>query len=117
MHGVISSITAGRALPVARRWPSYNPHAAAPLPSEAELLETISEAVRGLHGQGISFEGGAMADDLKQTGRADDQRINVEQDHELNYWSKELGVSREQLRSAVQQAGSLVRDVRRHLSR
>jgi hypothetical protein len=58
-----------------------------------------------------------MADDLKQTGKADDQRINVEQDHELSYWSKELGVSREQLRSAVQQAGSLVSDVRRHLSR
>jgi hypothetical protein len=58
-----------------------------------------------------------MADDLKQTGKADDQRINVEQDHELNYWSKELGVSREQLRNAVQQAGPLVRDVRRHLSR
>jgi hypothetical protein len=58
-----------------------------------------------------------MADDLKQTGKADDQRINVEQDHELSYWSKELGVSREQLRDAVQQAGPLVQDVRRHLSR
>ena len=58
-----------------------------------------------------------MADDLKQTGRQDDQRINVEQDHELSYWSKELGVSREQLRSAVQKAGSLVKDVRQHLSR
>jgi hypothetical protein len=58
-----------------------------------------------------------MADDLKQTGRQDDQRINVEQDHELSYWSKELGVSREQLRSAVQKAGSLVKDVRQHLNR
>jgi hypothetical protein len=58
-----------------------------------------------------------MADDLKQTGRADDQRINVDQDHELNYWSKELGVSRDELRSAVQQAGPMVRDVRQHLSR
>lgn len=58
-----------------------------------------------------------MADDLKQTGKADDQRINVEQDHERSYWSKELGVSREQLRNAVQQAGSLVKYVRRHLSR
>jgi hypothetical protein len=58
-----------------------------------------------------------MADDLKQTGRQDDQRINVEQDHELSYWSKELGVSREELRSAVQQAGSLVKDVRQHLNR
>ncbi|HEU4443025.1 MAG TPA: hypothetical protein VFR83_13440 [Burkholderiales bacterium] len=42
-----------------------------------------------------------MADDLKQTGKADDQRINVEQAHELSYWS----------------AGSLVRDVRRRRSR
>jgi hypothetical protein len=58
-----------------------------------------------------------MADDLKQTGKQDDQRINVEQDHELSYWSKELGVSREELRSAVQQAGSLVKDVRQHLNR
>ena len=58
-----------------------------------------------------------MADDLKQTGRQDDQRINIEQDHELSYWSKELGVSREELRSAVQQAGSLVKDVRQHLNR
>lgn len=58
-----------------------------------------------------------MADDLKQTGRQDDQRINVEQDHELSYWSKELGGSREELRSAVQQAGSLVKDVRQRLNR
>jgi hypothetical protein len=58
-----------------------------------------------------------MADDLKQTGRQDDQRINVEQDHELSYWSKELGVSRERLRQAVEQAGPLVKDVRQHLSR
>ena len=58
-----------------------------------------------------------MADDLKQTGKQDDQRINVEQDHELSYRTKELGVSRDELRRAVQQAGSLVKDVRQHLSR
>jgi hypothetical protein len=58
-----------------------------------------------------------MADNLKQTGKPDDQRINVEQDHELNYWSNELGVSREELRNAVKQAGPMVRDVRQHLSR
>jgi hypothetical protein len=58
-----------------------------------------------------------MADDLKQTGKPDDQRINVEQDHELSYWSKELGVSREELRKAVEQAGPVVRNVRQHLNR
>lgn len=56
-----------------------------------------------------------MADDLKQTGRQDDQRINLDQDHEVNYWSKELGVSREELRRAVEQAGPMVKNVRQHL--
>jgi len=58
-----------------------------------------------------------MADDLKQTGRQDDQRINLDQDHEVNYWSKEFGVSREELRRAVEQAGPMVRNVRQHLNR
>jgi hypothetical protein len=58
-----------------------------------------------------------MADDLKQTGKPDDQRINVEQDHELNYWSNALGVSRDELKRAVQQAGPFVRNVRQHLNR
>jgi hypothetical protein len=39
-----------------------------------------------------------MADDLKQTGKPDDQRINIEQDHEMSYWSERLGVSRDELR-------------------
>jgi hypothetical protein len=58
-----------------------------------------------------------MADDLKKTGRQDDERINVEQDHELGYWAEKLGVSREQLRQAVQAAGPMVKDVQRHLGR
>lgn len=58
-----------------------------------------------------------MADDLRQTGKPDDQRINLEQEHEVNYWSKELGVSREELRRAVEQAGPVVRNVRQHLNR
>jgi hypothetical protein len=58
-----------------------------------------------------------MADNLKQTGKPDDARINVEQDHELGYWSKKLGVSREELRKAVQAAGPMVKDVQRHLGR
>jgi hypothetical protein len=41
-----------------------------------------------------------MADDLKQTGPQDDVRINVEQEHELGYWSEKFGVSREELRNA-----------------
>ncbi len=58
-----------------------------------------------------------MADDLKETGRPDDSRINVEQDHEVRYWSQELGISPNELRQAVQYAGPMVKDVRRHLNR
>lgn len=58
-----------------------------------------------------------MADDPKKTGKQDDERINVDQDHELSYWSEKLGVSRDQLRKAVQAAGPMVKDVQRHLRR
>ena len=58
-----------------------------------------------------------MADDLKQTGKPDDQRIDPDQDHELAYWSEKLGVSRAELRTAVEAAGPMVKDVQRHLNR
>jgi hypothetical protein len=56
-----------------------------------------------------------MADDLKQTGRPDDARINVEQDHEVQYWADKFGVSREEIRRAVKAAGPMVKDVRERL--
>jgi hypothetical protein len=56
-----------------------------------------------------------MADDLRKTGRQDEERINVDQDHELGYWAEKLGVSRERLKQAVQAAGPMVKDVQRHL--
>ena len=56
-----------------------------------------------------------MADDLSKTGNPDDQRINVNQDHELTYWSEKLGVSRDRLREAVAKAGPMLRNVEREL--
>jgi hypothetical protein len=32
-----------------------------------------------------------MADDLKQTGKPDDSRLNVDQEHEFGYWSAKFG--------------------------
>ena len=58
-----------------------------------------------------------MADDLEQTGKPDDARINVDQDYEVRYWSEKFGVSRDELRKAVQDAGPMVKDVRQHLNR
>jgi hypothetical protein len=47
-----------------------------------------------------------MSDDLANRGGADRRRIDVSQDHELRDWSKRFGVSRDQLKEAVQAVGT-----------
>jgi hypothetical protein len=59
---------------------------------------------------------GATAHNLKQTRKPDDARINVDQDHELAYWSEKLGVSREDLKRAIQEVGPMVQKVRERLN-
>lgn len=54
-------------------------------------------------------------DDLKNRGPQDRSRINVNEDWELRYWTKEFGVTAEQLRAAVQKVGVMRTDVERHL--
>ena len=56
-----------------------------------------------------------MDDDTSIRGPRDRSRINANQDHEVRYWTKELGVSEEQLRQAVQRVGSSADKVREHL--
>jgi len=58
-----------------------------------------------------------MADNLKDRGPQDRSRINVNESWELQYWTKELGVSEEQLRSAVKTAGTSADAVRKHLGK
>jgi hypothetical protein len=58
-----------------------------------------------------------MADDLKQAGKLDDTRIDIEWNHEVSYWSKRFNVSPEQLRKAVESVGPMVKDVKRLLGR
>lgn len=58
-----------------------------------------------------------MADDLKNTGKQDDARINVNQDHEVAYWTKTLGVSAEKLKAAVNAVGPMVKDVKKYLGK
>ena len=41
--------------------------------------------------------------------------INIDQDWQCRWWSKELGVSPVDLKKAIRQAGPLVRNVRQHL--
>jgi hypothetical protein len=58
-----------------------------------------------------------MSDDLKNRGAQDRARINVREEHEVRYWTQELGVTREQLEAAVKAAGVMVTDVRKHLQK
>jgi hypothetical protein len=57
-----------------------------------------------------------MADDPTKTAQ-DRQRINVHQDYEIEYWTKELGVSKERLQQLVNEHGDRADDVRRALAK
>ncbi len=58
-----------------------------------------------------------MADDLKNRGEQDRARINVNEEHEVRYWTKELGVDEEELKRLVAQHGSSADAVRQAASR
>lgn len=58
-----------------------------------------------------------MADDLKNTGKQDDIRINVNQPWEVKHWSEKLGVSEEKLRQAVKAVGPMVKDVKKYFGK
>ncbi|CAB3671632.1 MULTISPECIES: DUF3606 domain-containing protein [Achromobacter] len=58
-----------------------------------------------------------MSDDLKNRGPQDRARINVNEAHELRYWTKELGVTEAQLREAVKAVGVSAAAVREHLGK
>ncbi|WP_036114449.1 MULTISPECIES: DUF3606 domain-containing protein [Luteibacter] len=56
-----------------------------------------------------------MSDDKKNRGPADAQRINVNEDYEVRYWTETLGVSEEKLREIVKKVGVMAADVRKEL--
>lgn len=56
-----------------------------------------------------------MPDHLQNRGQQDRFRINLHEDWEVAYWTRELGVSREQLEQAVKQAGPSVTAVKQYL--
>lgn len=58
-----------------------------------------------------------MSDDLNKRGQQDRIRINVNEEHELRYWTEELGVTREELKRAVKAVGVMAEDVRKHLKK
>ena len=58
-----------------------------------------------------------MADNLNDRGPQDRLRVNVNEEWELQYWSKKFGVSAEQLRDAVKAVGTSADAVGKHLGK
>lgn len=58
-----------------------------------------------------------MSDDLNNRGGQDRARINLNEEHEVRYWTNALGVSKEKLAEAVKAVGSGADKVREHLGR
>ena len=58
-----------------------------------------------------------MPDDKNKRGPQDRRRINVNQDHELRYRTRKLGVSERKLRNAVKRAGVSAAAVERELKK
>ncbi len=58
-----------------------------------------------------------MSDDINNRGPQDRARISLSEDHEVRYWTKALGVTKEQLAAAVQAVGSSADRVRAHLGK
>jgi len=58
-----------------------------------------------------------MSDNKAKTGPQDASKISMSEDYEVQYWTKTLGVSREELEQAVKSAGNGADAVRAHLQR
>jgi hypothetical protein len=56
-------------------------------------------------------------DSLKKKGAADRSKINMSEDYEVKYWTKELGVSKDKLQKAVNKVGNSAEAVRKEFSR
>jgi hypothetical protein len=58
-----------------------------------------------------------MADSKTNRGQPDRNLINMNEDYEVKYWSKHLGVSRDELHRAVEKVGNAAAAVRKHLGK
>ena len=58
-----------------------------------------------------------MVDDRTKVGGQDRARINMNEDYEVQDWTKSLGVTRERLQKAVEAVGDRAEDVRAWLSK
>jgi Protein of unknown function (DUF3606) len=58
-----------------------------------------------------------MPDDLKKRDQPDRSKIAMQEEHEVRYWTKHLGVSTEELQKAVEKVGNSAAAVRKQLGK
>jgi hypothetical protein len=58
-----------------------------------------------------------MPDDPNKPGPPDSRRVNIHEEHELDYWTKEFGVSKEELIKAVDAVGTSAEEVKKYLKK
>lgn len=58
-----------------------------------------------------------MSYNKSKTGSPDRDRINLSEDYEVQYWTKELGISEKELRDVIQAVGNTSKAVREHLGK
>jgi hypothetical protein len=58
-----------------------------------------------------------MADNKLNRGEPDRSKINMNEDYEVRYWTKHLGISREELKRAVDKVGDSAAAVRKELGK
>ena len=56
-----------------------------------------------------------MNDNLLDKGQRDRSHISMSQSHEVQYWTRHLGVTREELQRTVDKVGNSVAAVRKEL--
>jgi len=58
-----------------------------------------------------------MSDDLHNRGPQDRSRISLSEPWEVKYWTRELGITKEELERVVKSAGNSVNAVRQQLNK
>ena len=58
-----------------------------------------------------------MVDDPNEKGPPDFRRVNIYEEHELKYWVKEFGVSKERIIEAVDAVGTSAEAVTKYLKK
>jgi hypothetical protein len=58
-----------------------------------------------------------MPDDKSKRSGPDRSKINMSQDHEVQYWTKHLGITRDELQRAVDKVGNSAAAVRKELGK